>query len=145
MSAAEPEPAPGPVADDGLFPSGPWRGFYNYPRDPGRHRMDLDLEFRGGRLQGRGTDDVGFFLIAGTYDRESLEVTWRKTYPGSHHVSYRGFREGKGIWGTWNIAVLFHGGFHIWPKAAGDSDAAHEEASIVRPAARSSPAPLRRV
>jgi hypothetical protein len=37
-------------------------------------------------------------------------------------VFYRGFREGKGIWGTWEISVIGHGGFHIWPLAAGEGE-----------------------
>ncbi len=103
-----------------MFPSGPWTGFYNY--QPGdRHRMDLQLRFAAGVLQGEGTDDVGRFLIRGKYDGGSLECHWTKTYIGAHDVFYRGFREGKGIWGTWEIGLHFHGGFHIWPRAAGEA------------------------
>jgi hypothetical protein len=117
------------VSDD-LFPSGPWVGFYNYaPGD--RHRMDLHLTFADGTISGDGNDDVGRFLIRGGYDVANRECHWTKTYPGSHDVYYRGFREGKGIWGTWEIAVLGHGGFHIWPKGEGEgeSDAESVEAS----------------
>jgi hypothetical protein len=71
-------------------------GFYNY--GPGnRHRMDLHLDFGGGAVNGDGNDDVGQFLIRGTYDAVNRECYWTKTYPVSHAVSYRGFREGKGI------------------------------------------------
>jgi len=99
-------------------------GFYNY-RPGDRHRMDLNLVFAGGTVTGDGNDDVGRFLIKGKYDTASRESHWTKTYPGSHDVYYRGFREGKGIWGTWQIDVRAHGGFHIWPKgdAEGESDA----------------------
>ena len=31
-------------------------------------------------------------------------------------VFYRGFGEGKGIWGTWEIRWEARGGFHIWPR-----------------------------
>ncbi len=113
-----------------LFPSGPWVGFYNYgPGD--RHRMDLHLVFANGTMSGDGNDDVGRFLIRGQYDAANRECHWAKTYPGSHDVSYRGFREGKGIWGTWEVALLGHGGFHIWPKGAeeGKTKAAAAEAS----------------
>lgn len=103
--------------DETMFPSGPWTGFYNY--GPGlRHRMDLQLSFENGTMSGDGTDDVGNFLIRGRYDAANLEVYWTKSYIGAHDVSYRGFREGKGIWGTWEIGLLAHGGFHIWPRAA---------------------------
>ena len=105
-----------------LFPSGPWTGFYNYsPKD--KHRMDLNLTFASGRLDGHGVDNVGRFTIQGSYDAKSLECAWRKTYLGAHAVSYRGFREGKGIWGTWEITQFVSGdsgkgGFHIWPVAS---------------------------
>ena len=108
------------MSDDG-FPAGPWVGFYNY--GPGeRHRMDLHLDFGGGAVNGDGTDDVGRFLIRGTYDAANRECHWTKTYPGSHDVYYRGFREGKGIWGTWEIGIFAHGGFHIWPKGEHDGE-----------------------
>ncbi len=106
---------------DDLFPSGPWVGFYNY--GPGeRHRMDLNLTFSNGSLEGDGNDDVGRFLVKGRYDASSRECHWTKSYPGSHDVFYRGFREGKGIWGTWEISLLAHGGFHVWPRAAGEGE-----------------------
>ena len=45
---------------------------------------------------------------------------------GRHDVAYRGFREGKGIWGTWEINTLAHGGFQIWPKRHGEGEAETE-------------------
>jgi hypothetical protein len=109
------------VSDD-LFPSGPWTGFYNYsPQD--KHRMDLDLTFAAGKMSGGGNDDVGHFKIQGHYDATSLECSWTKSYVGAHDVFYRGFREGKGIWGTWEITVQARGGFHIWPKSVGEGEA----------------------
>lgn len=113
-----------------LFPSGPWTGFYNYgPGD--RHRMDLHLSFAAGILQGEGNDDVGAFVLRGKYDAATLECHWTKTYIGAHDVFYRGFREGKGIWGTWEIGLHAHGGFHIWPLRAGEGETEHltEEAT----------------
>jgi hypothetical protein len=84
--------------------------------------MDLDLTFAGGKLSGDGNDDVGRFMIHGDYDEKSLECSWTKTYVGQHDVSYRGFREGKGIWGTWEISPFARGGFHIWPKRSGEGE-----------------------
>src|SRR5216683_6846061 len=78
--------------------------------------MDLSLAFRNGRMTGDGGDDVGRFTIKGRYDSSSRECFWMKTYPGSHVVFYWGYREGKGIWGRWEIAMDCHGGFHIWPR-----------------------------
>ena len=112
---------------DNQFPSGPWVGFYNYaPGD--RHCMDLHLQFVNGRVTGDGNDDVGCFLIQGRYDAATSECFWTKTYPGSHDVFYRGFREGKGIWGTWEITIFDHGGFHIWPLRGESTEAASESA-----------------
>ena len=101
------------------FPSGPWTGFYNY-RPGERHRMDLHLTFANGSMSGEGNDDVGAFVIKGRYDAANLECHWTKTYIGAHNVFYKGFREGKGIWGTWDIGLFGHGGFRIWPRNAGE-------------------------
>jgi hypothetical protein len=114
------------------FPSGPWTGFYNYqPRD--KHRMDLHLQFAHGKMSGEGNDDVGRFVIKGNYDETGGECTFNKTYIGAHTVSYRGFREGKGIWGTWEISIFGHGGFHIWPLDAGEGEGKSIEAQEPKP------------
>ena len=116
-----------------LFSSGPWTGFYNYsPKD--KHRMDLDLTFAAGKMSGDGNDDVGRFMIHGQYDEKSLECSWTKTYVGAHSVFYRGFREGKGIWGTWEITAMSRGGFHIWPKRAGEGEGETTAAEKKQPA-----------
>lgn len=101
------------------FPSGPWTGFYNYKAGGNTHPMDLHLRFHGGVMEGDGVDDVGPFLIRGHYDEATLEASWVKSYVNLHDVLYHGFREGKGIWGTWNIPPWAHGGFHIWPVVEG--------------------------
>ena len=69
----------------------------------------------------------------GTYDSVNRECHWTKTYPGSHDVSYRGFQEGKGIWGTWEIGIFAHGGFHIWPKGEHDGEIRTEAAETAAP------------
>ena len=117
---------------DELFPSGPWVGFYNY-RPGDRHRMDLDLAFANGNMSGEGNDDVGRFLIKGRYDPSGGECHWTKSYLGAHQVFYRGFREGKGIWGTWEISLFGHGGFKIWPRTAGEADIQCETAEQTEP------------
>ena len=76
--------------------------------------MDLILEFRDGLISGEGADGIGFFGIDGRYHSKAAECSWIKTYFGSHSVEYSGFREKKGIWGTWTIGAS-KGGFHIWP------------------------------
>lgn len=100
------------------FPSGPWIGFFNYRAGGKRHRMDLALTFENGRMAGDGRDGVGAFVITGTYDGKSGECQWTKAYLGAHDVHYRGFREGRGIWGLWELDGG-SGGFHIWPLGSG--------------------------
>jgi hypothetical protein len=95
--------------------------------------MDLQLTFTNGAIAGSGNDDVGPFVIKGTYDLNNRECWWSKTYVGAHTVLYRGFREGKGIWGTWDIGILCHGGFHIWPKTANEGAENIEIAQVGEP------------
>jgi hypothetical protein len=115
------------------YPSGAWTGFYNYGRDAQRNPMDLFLNFSAGRITGDGVDDIGSFVIAGTFS--GSECQWTKTYPGSHEVTYRGFREGKGIWGLWDIPNAERGGFHIWPLSADGGVEAEETAEEKTPEA----------
>jgi hypothetical protein len=84
--------------------------------------MELILTFRQGTLRGEGRDRVGPFLIRGTYGVDSGACHWTKRYVGQHDIAYRGFNEGKGIWGTWEDphASYWRGGFYIWPEAMGD-------------------------
>ena len=109
------------------FPSGLWTGFYHYGVGTGRHRMDLSLTFLNGNMSGDGSDNVGRFFISGRYDGKSGECYWTKIYIGAHDVYYRGFREGKGIWGLWELAFV-SGGFQIWPLG---QEGGQEEAETV--------------
>jgi hypothetical protein len=84
--------------------------------------MDLSLEFGNGIISGEGNDDLGAFVIRGRFDAGTRECHWTKTYVGGHDVFYEGFREGKGIWGTWEIRDATSGGFKIWPLASGERD-----------------------
>ena len=86
--------------------------------------MDLVLTFANHTLSGDGRDDIGLFFVAGRFDQTRGECYWTKTYIGAHHVFYRGFREGKGIWGTWEIGADGRGGFHIWPLKLGQNEQA---------------------
>ncbi len=119
--------------DDDLFRSGPWTGFYNYSGPDDRHRMDLNLTFANGQMSGDGTDNIALFVIEGRYDRATRECWWTKTYPASHDVIYRGFREGVGIWGTWEIPPVSKGGFHIWPKLEGMAEHESLTAEAAKP------------
>ena len=95
--------------------------------------MELDLVFAGGLLTGDGRDDIGAFLVKGKYDAPNRECHWTKSYIGAHDVFYRGFREGKGIWGTWEISIFGHGGFHIWPVGVGEGEEKVEKAERGEP------------
>src|SRR5206468_8763728 len=50
------------------FPSGPWSGFYNYCSSLGKHRMDLVLTFADSTILGDGSDDIGRFVVSGSFD-----------------------------------------------------------------------------
>lgn len=100
------------------FESGPWTGFYLYVPGGEKHRMDMELTFKDGLVNGAGADDVGPFTIRGHYDAATHGVTWTKAY-AAHTVFYRGCREPIGIWGTWEMELM-SGGFHIWPRGEGE-------------------------
>ena len=80
--------------------------------------MDLVLEFKNGVMTGEGADGIGPFIISGNYSEQNGECAWVKQYVGRHSVDYKGYREGKGIWGNWVIGAG-KGGFHIWPLSEG--------------------------
>jgi hypothetical protein len=115
------------------FPSGRWTGFYNYGAGVRRHRMDLVLTFASQTISGDGCDDVGQFVVTGRFDETSGECHWTKTYVGAHDVYYRGFREGKGIWGVWKLGKS-SGGFRIWPVQEGEGENEEEEREEPLPA-----------
>jgi hypothetical protein len=126
--------------DDHDFPSGPWVGFYTYSNaKQNRHRMDLGLTFAKGIISGDGTDDIGKFSLRGRYDAKSREVYLIKTYLGAHEVFYKGFRESRGIWGTWEIGRFDRGGFHIWPLALGKDFGQSNEEQVAKPVPEAQP------
>jgi hypothetical protein len=89
--------------------------------------MDLVLVFANHSVSGEGRDGIGQFVISGRFDEANGECYWTKSYIGAHDVYYRGFREGKGIWGLWELPGEA-GGFHIWPLGYGESQQNHETA-----------------
>jgi hypothetical protein len=122
---------------DPRFPSGPWTGFFLQKAIPGKHLMELRLQFRRGDVTGEGRDWVGPFIVRGRYTLEDGRVHWQKRYLSKHDVYYRGFGEGKGIWGTWEIPTeavpgFSNGGFHIWPEGMPDptQPTLHEAADL---------------
>jgi len=125
-SSGAPRVKPTPPTEletDPRFPSGPWTGFFLQREIPGKHRMELHLTFSHGVLAGEGRDWVGKFHVRGRYDLADGRCYWTKRYVGKHDVYYKGFNEGKGIWGAWEITSTsphYHGGFHIWPEGMSD-------------------------
>lgn len=131
-----------PRETDSRFPSGRWIGFWKQPSvGNARGDMEIELNFGHTKIWGEGRDVVGEFLFRGRYDLESGECSITKNYIGGHDVYYRGFNEGKGIWGTWEITAIIHavtysdrGGFHIWPEAIGDPTQSRLSAEVPIPA-----------
>ncbi len=108
---------------DSRFPSGNWVGFFIDKRIPGKHWMELRLTFMQGQMTGEGRDWVGNFTINGIYEVSDGSCQFIKQYLGKHAVSYRGYNEGRGIWGSWKVTfagVTCTGGFHIWPEGMPD-------------------------
>ena len=129
---------PAVLESDPNWPSGPWTGFFLQPGLPGKHRMELHLTFQQGVMTGEGRDWVGPFTIRGRYEVVTGQCHWTKRYLGKHDVYYKGFNEGKGIWGVWeippeqNLGIKSRGGFHIWPEGMPDptGDRLAEEADV---------------
>lgn len=126
---------------DPRFPSGRWLGFFLDRRLPGKHQMELLLNFRQGEVSGEGRDRVGPFIIHGRYTTDDGKCHWHKRYLARHDVFYKGYAEEKGIWGTWELVpreLYGHvtGGFYIWPEGLGDPTrpALSEEADAPAPA-----------
>ncbi|MBI1830148.1 MAG: hypothetical protein HYR84_01700 [Planctomycetes bacterium] len=105
---------------DPRFPSGPWTGYFLQKEFPGKHLMELHLTFQAGVMTGEGRDRVGEFTLRGQYSLADGKCHWTKRYLGKHDVFYKGFNEGKGIWGVWEIGKIHRGGFHIWPEGFGE-------------------------
>jgi hypothetical protein len=130
-------PAKHSAETDPRFPSGPWTGFFLQKLLPGRHLMEMHLQFADGAISGSGRDRVGAFVIDGFYDLKDGSCRWHKQYVGLHSVFYRGFNEGKGIWGTWEIPTEpphnRTGGFHIWPEGMADPTQPHLSEEVEEP------------
>ncbi len=124
---------------DPRFPSGAWVGYFLQKWPPlGRQAMELSLTFRDGNITGEGRDIIGTFSLCGHYQLEDGRCDWVKQYHERHAVQYRGFNEGKGIWGVWQIPKDgLKGGFQIWPKGMSDPTAPtlSEEADLPAAAA----------
>jgi hypothetical protein len=117
---ARPKSPQAPPETDPRFPSGAWTGFYLQGESPRKLQLELNLAFAGGNLKGEGRDYLGKFRIKGTYQVDEGICTWTMTYYSMGSRMYRGFNEGKGIWGTWKMEHFWRGGFYIWPVGMPD-------------------------
>ena len=129
------------VETDPRFPSGKWTGFWLQRHYTGRQWMSLRLTFQSGAVRGSGSDRIGDFAMAGTYDLKTGKCSIEKTYRGAHRVSYEGRNEGDGlwIWGLWTIPSLDRGGFHLWPAGEDDPTGRRLRAEREAPADRARP------
>jgi hypothetical protein len=98
-----------------MYPSGPWRGYWEQ-EVWGRQPMDnLVLRFADGFVDGQGKDVIGAFTFSGEYDAEG-GVTLVKQYVGRHRVLYHGSYDGEGtIFGRWSIGQHWSGPFALSP------------------------------
>ena len=98
--------------------TGEWNGFYLEQHRSERGWMHLYLAFENGVIRGEGTDYVGPWVAAGSYESASGDCQWTKQYVGKHLVEYRGQADSNGIQGEWKLPFS-SGPFHIWPRAMG--------------------------
>ena len=74
--------------------------------------------------------------VSGRYSVEDGQCHWVKQYIDQHNLFYKGYNEGKGIWGTWELVVpgaSATGGFHIWPEGEADPTRPHLEEAVDQP------------
>ena len=57
---------------------------------------------------------MGPWVASGSYDLDTGQCGWIKSYVGQHNVRYVGIASDKGIMGQWTIYTS--GPFHIWPR-----------------------------
>jgi hypothetical protein len=93
------------------------------------------LEFSDGRINGEGTDYVGPWVAAGSYDLDTGLCSWSKRYLGLHTVSYSGKISNAGIRGDWQIRSSNSGPFHIWPRCMNNNDELYLRESLDAPVA----------
>jgi hypothetical protein len=104
--------------EETMFPSGPWRGYWEQAGFGREFMHPLVLRFADGIVTGQGSDCVGPFTFEGFYNQDG-SVTLVKQYLGQHAVVYQGTYDGEGtIAGRWSIAGLLTGPFALSPVVA---------------------------
>jgi hypothetical protein len=98
-----------------VYPSGPWRGYWEQALFGRQSMGDLVLHFEGTEVTGHGHDIVGPFTFTGSCDDRG-NVVLVKQYLGRHKVLYRGTYDGEGtILGRWSIGATWTGPFALSP------------------------------
>ena len=103
------------VPNDQQFPCGEWIGFFCRQGEAARYWMQLELTFADGIICGSGTDRLGLFVVRGRYRPDDGTCQGSKRYVGGGDIFIRGYNEGQGIWGVWELSEKIRGGYHIWP------------------------------
>jgi hypothetical protein len=99
-----------------MFPSGPWRGYWEQAAWGRQPMTELTFDFAGGVVTGNGRDCIGPFSFHGRYAGGT--VTMIKQYHGRHAVKYEGSYDGEGtIFGRWSIGSQWSGPFALSPVA----------------------------
>lgn len=75
------------------------------------NQMRLVMDFQGNQVHGRGSDEVGTYLIRGNND--GYNVNFAKQYWGAHTVMYSGHWQNNQIVGHWNIPGNDNGKFNL--------------------------------
>jgi hypothetical protein len=96
--------------EDNFLVTGEWEGFYVYSFDNGKHKMNCQLSFKNGTINGSGIDDVANYKWQGNYNLETYTVVMHKKY-STHEVKYEGHADENGIWGKWNLETMAGGSY----------------------------------
>ena len=70
--------------------------------------------------------------LPGGSTAQTVNVTGRRLTSARTRFTIAGFREGKGIWGLWELPNEA-GGFRIWPLGQGEGDRNYESAEEPAP------------
>jgi hypothetical protein len=101
-----------------MYPSGPWRGYWEQQLFGRQPMNELVLRFADGKVRGQGRDCIGRFTFQGRYDDRG-SVTLVKQYLGRHQVLYQGTYDGEGtLFGRWSIGEEWSGPFALSPVRA---------------------------
>lgn len=108
------------------LPGGGWDGFWKHPLEDGRMRVVdtwVRIRFQDGAMVGVGDDEVGDYVIEGTYDSEEQTCHWTKKYvdpqtiklhEGRFVMISRGFQKGHiAMEGTWRTGEDIAGTFKL--------------------------------